>query len=109
MAIIALETRLARHSRVIPRLDEDEPRLPAVEPGGEVCTGVEMGMVEPEPRRAGYEGDAPHAMGGDRGRSLFRGPVHISWQELPMPMQLFRCVGLIVDVDNDAFFLGKTQ
>jgi hypothetical protein len=66
-------------------------------------------MVEPEPGRAGCEGDTPHTMGGDKGRSLLRGAVHIRRQELPVPMQLFRRVGVIVDVDDDALSLGKTQ
>lgn len=93
----------------MPRLDKDEPGLPAVEPAREVGAGMEMGMVEPESRGARRKRDAPHTMGGDKGRSLFRGAVHIRRQELPVPMQLFRRVGVIVDVDDDALSLRKTQ
>jgi len=37
---------------VMLRLDVNEPHLSAVKPGGEVGTGAEMTMVEPETRRA---------------------------------------------------------
>src|SRR6516165_8156936 len=67
-----------KSARVVRWLDINEPGLPAVEPGGEVSAGVDMGVVEPEPTRTWRKGNAPHAMRGNKWRSLFCSAVHIS-------------------------------
>lgn len=91
----------------MPRLDVDQADLAAVEPSREIGAGREMGVIKAAPRWARREGDAPRAMGRDERRALFRGPVYVSRQELPVPMQLFRRVGVVVDIDNDALSLRQ--
>ena len=76
---------------------------------GEVGAGMQVGMVKAKPRRTRTKGDAPYATSRDKRRSLLHGAVHISRQELPVPMQLFRCVSVIPDVDDHAPSLGEAQ
>jgi hypothetical protein len=41
-------------------------------------------------------------MGRDEGRALLAGSIDIDRNDLTVPMQLFWCVGIVVDVDDDA-------
>ena len=68
-----------------------------------------MRMIEAQPRRAGGEGDAPHAICRDVRRALFGGAIDIDGNKLSVPMQLLRRVGVVMDVDDDALALGQPQ
>lgn len=93
----------------MPRLDIDRASLTVVEPGREIDAGSKMGMIEAQSGGAGRERDAAHAMRRDERGFLFRRAIHFGRHELPVPMQLFRCVGVVMDVDDDGLAVGQSQ
>jgi hypothetical protein len=68
-----------------------------------------MGVIEAKAGRSGHKGQTARSPGGNEGRAFFRSAVNVGWQELAVPMKLFRRVGIVVYVDDDPLALGETQ
>ena len=80
------------------RFNIDQSGLTAVKAEGKISPSGQMSMVEAEARWTRDKSDTPRAMGRDEGRSFFGSAIDFGWDELPMPMKLFRPVGIVVDV-----------
>src|SRR5262249_44842620 len=93
----------------VPRLYVDCTSLSGVGPLAEVGAGDNVGVIEAKTRWLGREGNLAHPMRRDEGRALLAGTVHVDWDELPMPMQLFWRVGIVVDVDNNLLSLFQSH
>jgi hypothetical protein len=68
-----------------------------------------MGVVEAKTLGFWGERKPPRAMGRDGGRALFRGPIDIAWNHLPMPVDEFRRIGVVMNVDDDALPFLEVQ
>jgi len=68
-----------------------------------------VGVVESETRRLRYEGNATHAVPRNVWRALLGGAVNINGNELAVPVQLLRRVGVVVDIDYDLFAFGEAD
>src|SRR5580698_6637276 len=76
----------------------------------QIRSGMDMAVVEVVARRPGNEPDAAAAPRGNERSALLGSAIYVGGNELPVPMQLLRRVGLIVDVDGDrAPFLEAEQ
>jgi hypothetical protein len=64
---------------------------------------------EAEPGRSGSERQSPHPVRGDVRGAFLGGSVDIHGQGLPVPVQLFGGVGVVVDIDDYGFTFGKAQ
>ena len=91
------------------RLDVDRPGLPGIGAETEIVPRHDMGVVEAEARRLRHKGHAAHAVRGNVGRSLLGRAVDVDRNELAVPVQLLRRIGVVVDIDNDPLAFHKTQ
>jgi hypothetical protein len=55
------------------------------------------------------EGDAPHPVGGNIGRPLFRCAVDIGQGVLAVPVNLLLRVGVVMDLDGRFLAFGEAQ
>ncbi len=87
------------------------PTRPLYCPALRSALARDVGVIEAKSRRVGNKRNAAAAMGSDEGRAFFRGSIHIGGNELPVPVQLFRPVGLVVNVDSHwlAFFQAQQR
>lgn len=53
--------------------------------------------------------EALHGMRRDKGRSFFGCAIHIHRYGLPMPVQLFGRIGVVMDIDNDLLAFLEAQ
>ncbi len=84
-----------------PGLDVDRPDLAAVLAGVQIRLGAHVTVIKAQASWPGGEGDAPRAASGDEWRALFRRAVDVHRNLLAVPMQLFRGVGIVLDIDDD--------
>jgi hypothetical protein len=65
-----------------------------------------VGVIETIAGRLGDEADASASVRRNKRRALLGGAIDVGGDELAVPVQLLRRVGLIVDIDGDllAFF-----
>jgi len=77
----------------------------------EVRSGAHVCVIEAKAGRPGFKRDAAAAMGRDEGRAFFGCAVDVGGDELAVPVQLLRRVGVVVDVDRHAmaFFEAKKR
>ena len=90
-------------------LDVDGANLAAVLARAEVGSAAGMGVIEAEPGGARGEGDAAAAMRRDEGCAFFGGSVDVGRDGLAVPVELFRRIGVVVDVDGDLLAFFETQ
>ena len=90
-------------------LDVDRPGLARVRAETEIVHGENVRVIEAEPRWLRNEVYAAHAMRRDIWRAFLGGAVNIDGHELAMPVQLFRGVSVIIDIDDDPLTLGEAD
>src|SRR5580693_10092450 len=64
-----------------------------------------MCVHEAEPRRFRDKGDTTHPMRRDEGGPLLGGTIDIARKHLSVPMNEFRHVGIVVDIDHEPLSL----
>jgi hypothetical protein len=79
--------------------------LPRVEIGGRAIVRV----IETETGRPRRERNAAHSVCRDEGRPFFLCAVNIRRDELPVPVELLRCVRIVVHVDGHPLALFETK
>ena len=94
---------------VVFRFDVHRTHQPAVLSCTQVRPGADVGVIEAKSRRPRHKRNAAAAMGSDERRAFLRGSIHIGRNELPVPVQLFRPVGLVVNVDGHLLALFQAQ
>ena len=92
-------------------LDVHRPNFSAVLSGGQIGPRAIMRMIKPEPGRAWREGDAPLPVSGNERRAFFGGSIDIAGNLLTVPMQLFRYIRIVVNIDRcrPPFFKTKQR
>ena len=90
-------------------LDVDRAGLPGVGAETEIVHRHDVGVVEAETRRLRHIDDAAHPVGGNVGRSLLGSAVDIGRNELAVPVQLLRRIGVVVDIYNDTLAFHQTH
>ena len=91
------------------RLDVHGPDQAAVLAEVEIGPGAQMRVVETQPRRPGHEVDPAHAAGRNVRGAFFCSAIHRGGQELAVPVQLLRRVGVVVDVHHHRPALFQPQ
>jgi hypothetical protein len=69
----------------------------------------DMGVVPAAARRAGSELDAAAAMRRDKRRTLLLSAIHFRRNQHAMPVDEFRGIGVVDDVDSNLFPLAHAQ
>jgi hypothetical protein len=82
------------------RFNVNRPNFSAVLPGGQIGTRAIVSVVEPEPGRTWREGDAPPAVRRNERGAFLGGSIDVDRNFLTVPMQLFRCVRILVNFDR---------
>ena len=90
-------------------VDVHGSHLAAVLSRMEMGTGPVMRVMETETRWPRSEDYAAHSVRGDEGRSFFGCAIHVSGNHLAMPVQLLRCVCIVVDFDRRCLTFFETQ
>src|SRR5205823_13463050 len=85
---------------LMPGFNVDGANLSAVLSGRKVCAGADMGVIETKARGAGSKDDAALAPRGNERSAFFRGPIHFHRQELAVPVELLRDIGIVIDIYN---------
>src|SRR5215472_3692882 len=96
-------------SRLMLRLNVNMSNLAGVLAGRKIRTSTIVGVIEAIPRGPGYERDTPLPMGGNIRGAFLGGPVHLDRNELPMPMQLFRGICVVLEVDGHLLSLLEPE
>ncbi len=96
-------------TRIVRRLDIDRAGLPSVGPETEIIHRNDMGVVETESRWLRHKGDAAHAVGWNVRRALLSGAININGNELAVPVELLRRVGIVVNIDEDLLAFRKAH
>ena len=94
---------------IVLRLDVDRPGLAGVGAAVEVAAGHDMRVVEAEARRLWHEGDPLAAVRRHERRAFLGRAVHVARDHLPVPVDQFRRVGVVVDIDHDALAFLEAQ
>lgn len=92
--------RIGVCARLISGFDVDGSDQAAVLPRMQVGACAQVCVIKAEPRRPRGKRNATRAVCRDIGCSLFGGTIHVSREKLSVPVQLFRRVGIVVDVHN---------
>ncbi len=79
----------------------NRPDLAAVLPSVEIGAGTIVRVIEPQACRIWCERNPAFPVGGNKGRTFLGGAVHVDRNFLTMPMQLFRRIRIVVNVDCD--------
>jgi len=91
------------------RLDVHRPDFSAVLSGSQVGTRSIVRVIEAEPSRAWREGDPPLALRRNKWSAFFGSSIHIDGNLLTVPMQLFRRIRVVVNVNRDLPPFRKTK
>lgn len=94
---------------IVFRFDVHRTDLTAVLAGAEVGAGDEVGVVEPESRRAWRKDFPPFAVSGNVWGAFLGGTVNVDGQELAVPVELFGSIGVIVDVYDGLLSFFEAQ
>src|ERR1019366_5385554 len=87
-------------TRLMFGFDVDWPDLTAVLSRMQIGACAQMRVIEAETRWPWGKGNATHAVCRNKWRSLFGGTIHVGLKKLPVPVQLFWRVGVVVDIHN---------
>src|ERR1700681_183446 len=87
----------------------NRPDLTAVLSGVEIGAGTIVCVISPQACRIWRERNPAFAVRGNKGRTFLGGAVHIDRNLLTMPMQLFRRIRIVVNVDRDPVTLLEAK
>ena len=96
-------------SRLALRFHVEESELPAELSNIEISLGRHVRVIPARPDRPRLKSVLAAAVRGDDRRSFFLGAIHFGSDELPVPVDKFRHVGVVVHVDGDALAFAKAQ
>ena len=83
--------------------------MPGVKASGQIGFSADVGMVEAKACWAWLKDDPLAAASGDEGCSFFGRPVYFCRHKLPMPVKLFKSVGVIVNINGYTLPFNKAQ
>ena len=96
-------------SRLALRFHVEESELAVERAHIEISLGRHVRVIPARPDRPRLKRVLAAAVRGDERRSFFLGAVHVGSDELSMPVDKFRHVGVVVHIDGDALAFAKAQ
>ena len=94
---------------VVLRLNVDGADKAVVLPRRQVRLCAHMRVIEAKARWLRDERDSSTAVGCNEGRTLFCRTIYVRGEELSVPMQLLRRIGVVVDIDGDLLRFLETE
>ena len=96
-------------ARIFLRLNVNGSNLSAVLARSEIRARAIVGVVKTQTCWARRERDDALAVRGNKGRTFLGGPIHSGRNFLPVPVKLFRRIGVVEDRDGDRLPFLETQ
>src|SRR5579864_8366717 len=91
------------------RLNVNGSDQAAVLPRSQVGPGADVRVIEAETSRLWHKRNSAVAVRRNKRRALFRRSIYVGGDELPVPVQLLRTVGLVANVHADSLTLFQAE
>ena len=94
---------------IVPRLNVNRPGLTGIRAAIQVASGYDMRVIKAQAGRFRYECDPPRAVRRHKRRAFLGCAVHIAGDHLSVPVDEFRCIRVVMDINNDPLPLLESQ